>query len=374
MENEPTNIAQPNSIEELQTLVKDSVSIRVLGRDRLPGRPPRAPDHPTPISLASFNQIVEYLPEEYTITVQVGMTVKALQAALAEKGQYLPFDPPFASTGITVGAMIAKGLSGPGSFRYGILRDFILGVNFVDGLGNYIHTGGKVVKNAAGFDIPKLMTGSYGSFGTITEASFKVFPVSPEERTIVFRFPNFQEGHQAYVSLGRSRFTLDILDLDSNGSLFIRLAGQPGSMDQRVQALELHLAQQSEALQADAAHYFWNAPVRLDTPPQSGLLYKIPVAPQKIEKLEAALTSKGSARRYSIGGYVAWTHWESEVDSLSSILEPLNLSGQLASGQSEALLIGATPQASFYQRLKSAFDPNEKFINLYSSRPTESIN
>lgn len=368
MENEPNNIVRPASIEELQTLAKDSSSIHVLGRDHLQGHPHNADlDEPTQISLASFNQIVEYLPEEYTITVQAGMTVKAVQAALAEKGQYLPFDPPFASTGTTVGAMIAKGLSGPGSFRFGILRDFILGVNFVDGQGNFIHTGGKVVKNAAGFDVPKLMTGSLGSFGVITEATFKVFPVSPEERTVVFRFPNFNKGHQALVSLGRSRFTLDILDLDPNGSLFVKLTGQPGSMDQRVQALELHLARQSEALNADAAQSFWDTPVRLDEPPQSGHLYKIPVAPQKIGELEEALASHESARRYSIGGYVAWVHWEEEIDSLDTILRQLGLSAQLASGKSKILLLGATPQKSFYQRLKSAFDPNGKFTNLYTS-------
>ncbi len=368
MENEPHHPVTPRSIEELQALVKDSPSIRILGSDEPPGHGPEdSRDPSTFVSLASLNQIVEYSPEEYTITVQAGMTVSAVQAALVEKGQYLPFDPPFLSGGTTIGAMIARGLSGPGSFRYGILRDFILGVNFVDGLGNHVRTGGKVVKNAAGFDIPKLMTGSLGSFGIITEASFKVFPLSPEKRPLVFRFPSFQEGHQAFVSLGRSQFSLDALDLDPQGNLFIELAGQPGSMDQRVNALERQLNRPSQTLSEEELRDFWAPSVRLDAPPPSGAVFKVPQTPLSIERLEQALLHFETARRYSIGGYVAWIHWESDIETLSSLLESHNWSGQLASGRSTAKLIGDSPQKAFYQRLKSAFDPARKFVELYST-------
>ncbi len=364
MENEAEKLVRPNTIEELQALVRDSNRVRVLGSEDGPV-PPKLDASTTHISLSAFNQIVEYLPEEYTITVQAGMPVAEVQAALAAECQYLPFDPPFGAEGTTVGAMIAKGLSGPGSFRYGILRDFILGVNFIDGIGNHSHTGGKVVKNAAGFDIPKLMSGSYGSFGIITEASFKVFPVAPESRTIVFNYPSFQEAHKAFVSLGRSRFTLDILDLDSKSRLFLKLAGQPGSMDQRVEAIENHLNHQSDLLSPDDFHDQWHESVRLDASPSSGILVKIPVNPLAILDLESALASYSTERRYSIGGYVCWLHWNDSIETLSALLSQLYLSGQVAYGETGTPLIAADTQKSFYRRLKSAFDPESKFAELY---------
>ena len=373
MEHEPNKAFTPNSIEDMQVLIRESNSVRVLGREDLSETlgsverigSPKLEAPTTHISLSAFNQIVEYLPEEYTITVQAGVPAAEVQAALAAEGQYLPFDPPFSAEGTTVGAMIAKGLSGPGSFRYGILRDFILGVNFIDGIGNHSHTGGKVVKNAAGFDIPKLMSGSYGSFGIITEASFKVFPVAPERRTIVFNYPSFQEAHEAFVSLGRSRFTLDILDLDSKGRLFLKLAGQPGSMDQRVKAIESHLTHQSDTLSQKCIDSYWPESVRLETPPQSGLLVKIPINPLTIFDLESALASYSTEIRYSIGGYVCWLHWNNSIEKLSALFTQLNLSGQVACGDAETPLIAADSQKSFYRRLKSAFDPEDKFTELY---------
>ena len=373
MEHETNKAFTPNSIEDMQVLIRESNSVRVLGREDLSETlssveglgSPKLEAPTTHISLSAFNQIVEYLPEEYTITVQAGVPTAEVQAALAAEGQYLPFDPPFSAEGTTVGAMIAKGLSGPGSFRYGILRDFILGVNFIDGIGNHSHTGGKVVKNAAGFDIPKLMSGSYGSFGIITEASFKVFPVAPESRTIVFNYPSFQEAHEAFVSLGRSRFTLDILDLDSKGRLFLKLAGQPGSMDQRVKAIESHLTHQSDTLPQECIDSYWPESVRLEAPPQSGLLVKIPINPLTIFDLESALASYSTEIRYSIGGYVCWLHWNNSIEKLSALLTQLNLSGQVACGDAETPLIAADSQKSFYRRLKSAFDPEDKFTELY---------
>src|SRR4029450_4463398 len=93
----------------------------------------------------------------------------ATAAALAARGQSLRCDPFLLDAGATLGGTVAAGLSGPGRFRYGGLRDFILGVRFVDGLGRLMHMGGKVVKNAAGFDLPKFLVGSLGRFGVLAE-------------------------------------------------------------------------------------------------------------------------------------------------------------------------------------------------------------
>ncbi len=365
MENEYNQHA-PQTIAELQSLVRESRSVAI----NRPG-PPIDKHIPavTRIALSAFHKIIEYQPEEYTITIEAGASVRKVQTVLAEKGQYLPFDPPFIQEDTTIGEMIANGYSGPGAYRYGILRDFILGLSFVDGLGNAIKTGGKVVKNAAGFDIPKLMVGNGDSLGIITEATFKVFPLPEAFHSIVFRFDDFPTGHQALLKLGRSRFTLDSLDLDQTGNLFVRLSGREVSMDQRVNAIETLLGRNSEAQSEESDP--WPASVNLREFPDTGLLVKAPTTPTGIAILDTALAPYPATRRYSIGGFVSWIHWEAPVEGLFDILEAQGLSAQIVSGDADTRIIGDVYQKPFYDRIKQALDPEGKFNELY--RRTEPV-
>src|SRR5207253_6842143 len=139
---------------------------------------------------AGLRGITEYDPSEFTFTAGAGTPVREIVAALAESGQYLPFDPMLVEAGATLGGTVAAGLSGPGRFRFGGVRDFILGVRFVDGAGRLLRMGGKVVKNAAGFDLPKFFCGSLGRFGLIVEATFKVFPRPASRLTLRLRAEN----------------------------------------------------------------------------------------------------------------------------------------------------------------------------------------
>src|SRR5581483_4094672 len=136
------------------------------------------------LSMTHLNGIIEYEPSEFTFTALAGTPLREIMAALAERGQYLPFDPMLAAAGATLGGTVAAGLSGPGRFRFGGLRDFILGVRFVDGMGRLLRMGGKVVKNAAGFDLPKFFVGSLGRFGVLVEVTFKVFPRTTSALTV----------------------------------------------------------------------------------------------------------------------------------------------------------------------------------------------
>src|SRR4029079_10168517 len=131
-------------------------------------------------------------PSEFTFTALAGTPIKEIVHALGERGQYLPFDPMLVDSGATLGGTIASGLSGPGRFRFGGVRDFILGVQFVDGMGRLLRMGGKVVKNSAGFDVPKFLTGSLGRFGLITEATFKVFPRPENYLTVLLDAPDIE--------------------------------------------------------------------------------------------------------------------------------------------------------------------------------------
>jgi glycolate oxidase FAD binding subunit len=122
-----------------------------------------------------LDQIVAYTPEDLTITVQAGMPFDRLSEILAENGQWLPLDPPFAPTA-TVGGVIATDISGPKRLLYGTARDLLIGVKFALADGSMGKSGGRVVKNVTGYDLHKLMIGSFGTLAMLTESTFKVLP------------------------------------------------------------------------------------------------------------------------------------------------------------------------------------------------------
>ena len=137
----------------------------------------------------AYQGIVSYEPSELVVTARCGTPLAELEAALAEKGQCLAFEPPHFGQGLaqgaTVGGMVAAGLSGPARATAGAVRDFVLGARFVNGLGEHLTFGGQVMKNVAGYDVSRLMAGSWGTLGLITEVSLKVLPVAPAEATLM---------------------------------------------------------------------------------------------------------------------------------------------------------------------------------------------
>lgn len=130
--------------------------------------------------LSAFHRIVEYHPEDMTVTVEAGMTLESLQRELRARGQWLPMDPP-APGGITIEQLLARNLSGPRRAGFGTVRDHLIGLRAVLGDGQLIHSGGRVVKNVAGYDLLKLFIGARGSLGIVVEATFKVLPVPEAE-------------------------------------------------------------------------------------------------------------------------------------------------------------------------------------------------
>ena len=140
--------------------------------------------------------IVSYEPSELVVTVRAGTPLAELEAALAEKGQCLPFEPPhFNATTpstATVGGMVAAGLSGPARASVGAVRDYMLGAVLLNGRGELLTFGGQVMKNVAGYDVSRLLAGSLGTLGLITEVSLKVLPVAPAEATLVFEIDQAQ--------------------------------------------------------------------------------------------------------------------------------------------------------------------------------------
>jgi glycolate oxidase FAD binding subunit len=138
------------------------------------------------LDMSAYSGIVAYEPKELVLTVRAGTRLAHVEAELASQRQMLPFEPPHFGEGATIGGMVAAGLSGPRRPYAGAVRDFVLGTRIVNGKGEDLSFGGRVIKNVAGYDVSRLMAGSLGTLGIITEISFKVLPRPPAEATLAF--------------------------------------------------------------------------------------------------------------------------------------------------------------------------------------------
>jgi glycolate oxidase FAD binding subunit len=138
------------------------------------------------LDVSGYAGIVAYEPKELVLTVRAGTRLTEVERELASARQMLPFEPPHFGAGATIGGAVAAGLSGPRRPYAGAVRDFVLGTRIVNGKGEDLSFGGRVIKNVAGYDVSRLMAGSLGTLGVITEISFKVLPRPPSEATLAF--------------------------------------------------------------------------------------------------------------------------------------------------------------------------------------------
>lgn len=173
-------------VERIHAAAADATALRIRGGGTKDfyGEPP----HGEALSTVGLTGITSYEPSELVVTARAGTPLAELEAALAEKGQCLPFEPPhFGTAGAgTVGGMVAAGLSGPARASVGAVRDYVLGATLVNGRGEVLGFGGQVMKNVAGYDVSRVLAGSLGTLGVIAEVSLKVLPVAPAEATLAF--------------------------------------------------------------------------------------------------------------------------------------------------------------------------------------------
>ena len=139
--------------------------------------------------VSAYAGIVDYDPTELVITARCGAKVADVERTMAEAGQMLAFEPPRFAAGATIGGCVAAGLSGPRRAYAGAVRDLVLGVRLLDGQGEDLSFGGRVMKNVAGFDVSRLVAGSLGTLGVILEVSIKCLPLPRVETTLAFELP-----------------------------------------------------------------------------------------------------------------------------------------------------------------------------------------
>lgn len=160
------------------------LDIRGGGTKRFYGEPPAG----EAFEVGELTGITSYEPTELVVTARAGTALAELEAALATRGQHLPFEPPRFGAGGTVGGMVASGLSGPARANVGSVRDHVLGLTLLNGRAEILSFGGQVAKNVAGYDVSRLVVGSLGILGVICEVSIKVLPVSVSSETLSFEY------------------------------------------------------------------------------------------------------------------------------------------------------------------------------------------
>ena len=199
------------------------------------------------LSTRRLDRIVAHEAGDMTVTAQAGVTVAALQFALAAERQWLPLDPPRASD-MTLGGLIAADRNGPLRYAHGTVRDWLLGVRAVMADGTCVRGGGRVVKNVAGYDLPKLFAGSYGSLGVIVEATFKVRPLPAAEGLFVWSTARFEEVLRHAQTVTRSPVFPTLLEaindaagetlgLDGGPALLVGCAGSSEHVAEQEQRL-----------------------------------------------------------------------------------------------------------------------------------------
>ncbi|WP_346796198.1 glycolate oxidase subunit GlcE [Halomonas sp. Bachu 37] len=181
------------------------------------------------LSLARHRGIVHYDPVELVVTVRAGTPVEELEAALARQNQLLPFEPPRFGSDSTIGGVVATGLSGPRRPWAGAVRDFVLGTRVITQEGKLLRFGGEVMKNVAGYDLSRLMTGAQGTLGVLSEISFKVLPVPTATHSLVLELP-LDEAMQKLAELGRQPLPITAAAWHA-GLLHLRLEGGNSSVE-----------------------------------------------------------------------------------------------------------------------------------------------
>lgn len=351
----------PESLDDLVSILESHPKVLAVGNQTKP--PLSCSEDARHVSLRAMTGIIEYEPSEFTFTAKAGTRIEEIESALAERRQYLPFDPMLVNAGATLGGTVASGLSGPGRFRFGGIRDFLLGVRFVSGDAKVIHAGGKVVKNAAGFDIPKLLVGSMGRLGAMAELTFKVFPKPVSTVTLAVQCETSKEAADRIAMAASSRWELDAIDYRAQQhSIFLRLGGPPEVND--AIASEICSLWGECTKTVENADEFWRSVRELNWKGDSPIAVKVPATSVRwIDSLESIVASAEPQIHCSVAGNVFWILLDDQqqLHKLDLGLQQLKLPGLVLRGSKSGPRIGQWSTSEMESAIKSAMDPPARF-------------
>ena len=322
------------------------------------------------LELSGLDGIVSYEPDELIVVARPGTKLTALEQLLAERGQHLAFEPPHWSGAATLGGTIACGLSGPRRFKAGAARDFVLGIEFVDGRGELVRAGGKVVKNVTGYDLPRAMTGSFGTLGVLTEICLKLWPRPLSERTVVIEGLQIEAAAEKLVSWARLPFEISGLAWfpeDAENRTLARVEGLQAAVVEQAETLAREAGSGAGILDADQSRRTW-LNIRELSAMQPGAgeeLWRFAVPASAAVSLVERLRSQGMVRcALDQAGAAAWALMRAGCDGTSLHADALGCGGgawRFSTGRQddneEAFTPLPPPLMAANRALKKALDP-----------------
>jgi len=287
---QPRAVVEPGSAKEMARVLRlaDSSGLSVAprgGGTKLGwGNPPRCLD--LVFSTSRLERIIEHAWADMTATVESGCTVARFQEALAQHGQRLAIDPLWPERA-TIGGILATNDSGTLRLCFGSLRDLIIGMTIALPNGTLARSGGKVVKNVAGYDLPKLLTGSFGTLGVITEATFRLHPLPRGVRSISFNAGSNEAMDRLVLAVLDSALAPAALQIRARSDgpplrVDVRFEGVAASLDAQTRKI-LELAEDAKEIDGDPA--VWDAREALWAGTESALVCKVSVLPAQLGAL-----------------------------------------------------------------------------------------
>ena len=220
----------PSTREEMASLLRSAgeagTPVRFVGGATKLGWAAPAPEPVTDVPTAGLDRIIEHNAGDLTSVLESGVPLATAQAAFGEEGQMLALDPP--DDGATIGGVIATADSGPLRSRYGGVRDLVVGMRVALSDGTLAKSGGKVIKNVAGYDLAKLFAGSFGTLGAIVEVSIRLHPLQPESATAIGSVDDAADLGRAAIALAREPLEhagFDVRWKEGSGAVLVRFAG-----------------------------------------------------------------------------------------------------------------------------------------------------
>ena len=363
---------KPTSDAELSEMIAGAqgpLEVIGTGTKRRLGRPVQAA---ASLDMSGFSGVIVYEPEELILEVGAGTPLAEVEALIAAQGQQLAFEPPDWSDllgsahGGTVGGLLSCNLSGPRRIKSGAARDHVLGLRGVTGAGDVFKAGARVVKNVTGYDLPKLLTGSYGTLAALTAVILKVLPAPETEETVVLRGLDDAAAVAAMSLAMQSACEVSSAAYVPGEAVYLRLEGIAPSVAYRRDALATLLATPVEVMAAKTSGQTWRA-IRdgaMFADNNSHPLWRLSVAPSDAPEIIRRLKAKLDIRYlFDWAGGLIWIEVPPEADAAAGLIRQ-------AFTQGHAMLIRA-PDA--VRAAVDVFQPQEAALAALSARVKDSF-
>lgn len=311
--------------------------------------------HGAPLDMRHNQGIIDYDPAELVIVARTGTPLLEIQNALAEKGQMLGFEPPFAPNGATLGGAVAAGLSGVCRPYRGGVRDYLLGTRIINGKGECLQFGGRVMKNVAGFDLFRPMAGAMGTLGVLLEVSLRVLPIPESEISLSFELADQADAIKAMTSYAKTVRSISAASW-FEGRMTVRLSGSLLAVahDRGVLTQQFELQEADETLWPQLSsfkHTFFTS-LPDDNPQQTHIAsINLPPATKPQALPGTQLIDWGGARRYLKS--------TDAISDIRAMIKPLGGSADCITRQADTPYFHPLDSSllALNKRLKLALDP-----------------